>query len=57
MPTIRVAQPSRPVVVFSEEERGVVAVGRILVKLLIDRLQELLRLICSNRALAAEVRL
>ena len=57
MPTIRVAQSSRPVVVFSEEERGVFAVCRILVKLLIDLLQELLRLICSNRALAAEVRL
>jgi hypothetical protein len=57
MPAIRIAQPPRLIVILSEEECRVVAIGRILVKQLIQGSQEFLRLICGNRALAAEVRL
>jgi hypothetical protein len=42
-------------VVFSKEERRIVAVGGIFIEELIDRSQELLRMIGGNRARAAEV--
>ena len=57
MPAIGVAQAARLVVVFGEEERGVGAVGRVLVKELVHRPQEALRLIESDGALAAQIRL
>src|SRR6516225_5851521 len=53
--TIRVAQSSCLIVILREEERSIVAISRVCVKQLIDGSQELLRLIGSNRALAAEV--
>src|SRR5215831_10725363 len=55
MATIRVAQPSSLIIILSEEKRRVVVIGSILIKELIDRSQELLRLIGGNRALAAKV--
>jgi len=55
MATIRVAQPSGLIIILSKEKRRVVAIGSILIKELIDRSQELLRLIGGNRALASEV--
>src|ERR1039458_9030614 len=57
MPTIRVTQAPRLVVVFGEEERGVGAVRCVFVEELVDRAQEALRLIQGNGALAAQIRL
>ena len=57
MTAIRVAQALSSVIVFGEEEGGVGAVGRILAKELIHGSQEALRLIQSDSALAAQVRL
>src|SRR5215470_19118614 len=57
MPAIRVAQALRMVIVFGEEEGSVGAVGGILAKELIHGSQEALRLIQSDSALAAQVRL
>lgn len=53
MPAIRVAQAPRLVVVLGKEERGVGALGRILVKELVHRSQEPFWLVQSDRALAA----
>jgi hypothetical protein len=49
------SQPPRLIVIFSEEKCGVVAVGSIFIKQLIHRPQELARLLCGDRALAAQV--
>src|SRR5262245_16803341 len=57
MAAIRVAQLARLILVFSKEERCVVALGAILVKQLIHRLQESPRLFPGRRALAAHTRL
>ena len=57
MTAIRVAQLARLIVVFSEEDRCVVALGGILVKQVIHRSQKSLRLFPSGRALAAQIRL
>src|SRR5215469_15960937 len=57
MTAIRVAQLARLIVVFSKEDRRVVVLGAILVKQLIHRSQESLRLFPSRRALAAQIRL
>src|SRR5215470_1663488 len=55
MATIRVTQPSSLIIILSKEKRRVVVISSILIKELIDRSQELLRLIGGNRALASEV--
>ena len=52
---IRVAQLARSIVVFSEEDGCVVAFGGVLIKQLIHRSQESLRLLTSRRALAAQI--
>src|SRR5689334_10148794 len=57
MTAIRVAQLPRFIVVFSKKDRCVVVLGAVLVKQLIHRLQESLRLSPSRRALAAQIRL
>src|SRR6266550_1899254 len=57
MPTISVAQALCSIVVLGKEERSVSVVGSILVKKLVDRSQESLRLIQCNSALAAKIRL
>src|SRR6185503_16241898 len=57
MTAIRVAQAAGIVVIFTKEQRGVRAISRILVEELVHRSQESLRLIQSDRALAAQVRL
>jgi hypothetical protein len=54
MSTIRVAQAAGLIVILSEEKRRVVVISSIFIKELIDRSEELLRLIGGNRALAAE---
>src|ERR1039457_6451474 len=57
MPTIRVTQAPRLVVVFGEEERGVGAVRWVFVEELGDRAQEAWRRTQGNGALAAQIRL
>src|SRR5579863_7132681 len=57
MPAIGVAQASRSIVIFGEEEGRISAIGRILVKKLVHGAQKTLRLIESDRALAAQIRL
>ena len=57
MPTIRVAQASRFIVIFRKEERGISAVDRIRIKELVHGAQEALRFVQSDGALAAQVRL
>jgi hypothetical protein len=52
---IYVTQPLQHVVVFGEKERGVSAGARVFVKELIDGSQELLWLIQSDGALAAQI--
>src|SRR5438552_17101039 len=54
MPTICVAQAPHSVVIFGKEERGVGTVSRILVKELVHRSQQALRLIQSGWTVAAE---
>jgi hypothetical protein len=49
MPTICVPQPLRFIVIFREEERGIVCVRRILKKQPIHRFQKTLRFIRSGR--------
>jgi hypothetical protein len=57
MAAVHIAQLLRAIVILGEEERGVGTVGRILVKELVHRLQEALRLIHGDCALAAQIRL
>src|SRR5438445_5444620 len=55
MATVGVAQTASGVVIFGEEERGESAIGGILAKKAIHRLQEALRLVQSDGALAAQI--
>ena len=57
MPAIGIAQAAGAVIIFGEEESGVGAVGGIFEKELVDGAQEMLRLIESDGALAAQIRL
>src|SRR5262245_7214059 len=57
MTAIRVAELARLIVVFRKEDRRVVILGAILVKQLIHRSKEPLRLFPGCRALAAQIRL
>src|SRR2546428_6256990 len=57
MPAIRIPQAPRVVVIFGKEEGGVDVVGRILVKELVHGFEKALRLIQSDRTLAAQIRL
>ena len=57
MPAIHVAQAPCFVVVFSKEERGVRALGCILVKELVHQSQQALRVTQSDCTLAAQIRL
>src|SRR5215831_15738187 len=57
MTAIRVAQMARLIVVFRKEDRRVIVRGAILVKQLIHRLKEPLRLFPGYRTLAAQIRL
>src|SRR5579863_607556 len=57
MTAVRVAQLARMIVVFSEEEGGVVTLSGIPVKRLMHGSQEPLRLLPRRRALAAQIRL
>src|SRR5882672_6896720 len=57
MSTVRIPQAPRLIVVLSEEEGGISAVGRVAIKQLVDRSQELLRLVPGNDTLTAQIRL
>src|SRR5579883_3125698 len=57
VPAIGIAQAPGLIVVLAEEERGVGTVGRVFAKQAVHRLQEALRLLERDRALAAQVRL
>src|SRR6266481_9707265 len=57
MATVGVAQALRLIVIFGEEERGIGAVGRVLIKQVVDAPQQTLWLIQSDRTLAAQIRL
>src|SRR5215472_18632249 len=54
MAAIRVAQLARGIVVFGEEEGGVIPLSRVFVKQLIHRPQKPFGLLPSRRALAAQ---
>src|SRR5256885_190984 len=57
MSTVGVAQALRRVIIFGEEQSCVRVVGGILIKQLIHRSQQPLRVVPGNGTLAAEVRL
>src|SRR5271169_4666234 len=55
MPAIGVAQASRLIVVFREEERGVCAIGRVFTEEPVDRPQKPFGFFDCHRALAAQI--
>src|SRR5882757_2741124 len=55
MSAVRVAQSARAIVILAKKQSGIGAVGSVVIKQLVDRVQQTLRLVPCNDALAAQV--